>query len=647
MLNKDEEKILLAIKILPIILIIILPAAITYVFTLKSQNSFESDIKDIRKEFIQTNKEKIKKQVNYLENIFISKQKKSIFHMKKHIKEEVSEAHSIATNIYNNNRNLGDKQLKKLITDTLRNLRFGDKKGYFFIYSLEGINIMHPIKPELEGKNLIEYRDKKGVTIIKNAIPILKKEGEVFSSWWWTKPNSQKEYKKIGFNKVFKPFNWFIGTGLYVDDQKNTIKDEILNNLEDYSLLENDYFFILNKKGIILSDHHKHKKQNKEDRLTHENINDIKQLSTYGEGFIVYKTRKSGEIEKSDKISYVKYLKDFDWILGYGFHPKDIEAKIGEKEAILKNQNANLVTGIFLINVFVTFILTTLIIIFSDFVEKQFLKYKNKNKKYQEILQTVINKKTSKLIKLNKTLEQRVISEVLKNRKKDKIMFQQSKMAALGELLGMITHQWRQPLAQINSTTMSMYSNFKQGSFTLDTLKKDIIEIENTTNFLSQTITDFSTFFSPDKEKKIFSTKQAVDECLHILFPKFSYQVDIQIDVKEDVPINGYITQYQQAVLTILINALDMFEERNIKAPAINIEINSHDEQSKLSISDNAQGINKECLDKIFEAYFSTKKSKKNSGLGLYISKMIIEQNMNGIISAENTKEGAKFIIII
>ncbi|NQY93576.1 MAG: HAMP domain-containing histidine kinase, partial [Campylobacteraceae bacterium] len=158
---------------------------------------------------------------------------------------------------------------------------------------------------------------------------------------------------------------------------------------------------------------------------------------------------------------------------------------------------------------------------------------------------------------------------------------------------------------------------------------------------------DFSTFFSPNKEKNIFSTKQAVTECLHILFPKFIHKVNIEVETIEDVNICSYITQYQQAILTILINALDMFEVRNIEYPKIKIMISSHNGKSKLSICDNAQGINKDCLDKIFEAYFSTKKSKKNSGLGLYISKMIVEQNLNGVLSVENTQEGAKFTIII
>ena len=647
MLNTDEEKILLSIKLLPILLIIILPAAITFLFTSQSQNSLENDIKDIRKEFIISNKQNIKYQVESLESTFKKKQEKSIQHIKKQIKEEILKVHSIATNIYNNNKNLSEKQIKKLIINTLRGIRFSDKKGYFFIFSLDGKNIMHPIKPHLEGKNLIEYTDSKGTQFIKESIQILNKQNELFSTWWWTKPDSTEEYEKIGFHKVFKPFNWFIGTGLYLNEEKNKIKKDILSNLENFSVLTNNYFFILNKNGKLLSSPYENSNEKEFNIDSPKIIKKILKLVTYGDGYTVYKNNKDAQTDDNNKIIYVKYLDSFDWILGNGFSPKDIEAKIRKKENVLKHQNSNLITGIFLINTVVAFILIALTIVFSDFVEKQFVKYKRKNKKYQDILHTVIDKKTSKLVRLNKTLEQRVISEVSKNRKKDKIMFQQSKMAALGELLGMIAHQWRQPLAKINSTTLSMYNRYKKGSFTIDNLKEDINNIEDTTNFLSQTITDFTTFFAPDKEKVHFSTKQAVDECLHILFPKFYHKVNIEINVIEDRKIYGYITQYQQAVLTLLNNALDMFEERNIRLPIINIEISSYNGRSKLAISDNAQGISETYLEMIFEAHFSTKRSKKNSGLGLYISKMIIEQNMNGILSVENTEKGAMFTIII
>jgi len=651
MLNKDEKKILISIKVLPILIIIILSAVVTYFFTIQNKNGFKDEIKSIKENFIKTNKSRIKSQISKMSTIFENEFQEANEHMKMHLKEEVYQAHAIATNIYNTNKNLPKKRVENLIKSTLKGVRFDNGRDYFFVYTLDGVNVLHPIKPELEGKSLLEYTDSKGNQIIKNMIPILKEKKESFSRWWWSKPYTKIEYEKIGFHKVFEPYNWFIGTGLYLDDYEDDLKEDLLQRLGNTSFDENDYFFILDKNGVLLSSHNKHIEQNKklsEIDLADQNIiKKILKVASFGGGFTTYELEKGNETKKSVKISYIKKLNHFGWIMGYGFHPKDINAKIKEKENIFKKENKVIITRMFLLNVFVTIILIVLLILFSDFVKKQFIIHKNKNRRYQNELHTVIDDKTTKLIKLNKTLEQRVIEEVSKNREKDKIMFQQSKMAALGELLGMITHQWRQPLAQINSTTLGMYSDFKRGDFTLDTLKKNIEEIEDTTDFLSQTITDFSTFFSPDKEKSIFSTKQAVTECLHILFPKFIHKVNVVVDVVEDIHINSYITQYQQAVLTILINALDMFEVRNIEFPTINIEISSLQGKSKLSICDNAQGINKECLDKIFEAYFSTKKSKKNSGLGLYISKMIIEQNMNGILSVENTKDGAKFTIII
>lgn len=666
MLNKKEKGILLSIKILPILIIIILSAIVTYLFTVQNQERYEKEIKDIREDFIKTNKLNIKIQVEKMSQIIENERKDSISHLKSHVKNEVIKAHTIASNIYKNNKNLDKKILKKLIIDTLRDVRYDNGKGYLFIYTLEGINVLHPIKPEIEGKNLWNYQDKRGIKILQRMIPILQEQKESYDEWWWSKPNNHKEYKKIGYHKTFEPFNWFIGTGLYEEDYKENLRHTILHYLKNISTEKDGYLFILDKEGQIISNNytynlnseteHTHQidkisldesDNSNQNRVTDDIIKHLLNFAKKGDGFTTYQIPKLHETKESEKISYIKNIKEYDWILGYGFHPKDIERKIKTKELSLKRENKTIIVRMFFINVIVTIFLIIILILFSDFVKKQFIIYRNKNKEYQDKLHTLIDEKTLKLEKLNKTLQDKVKEEVAKNRNKDKILFQQSKMAAMGELLAMIAHQWRQPLAQINSTTMNMYTNYKKGHFSLELLKNDITEIENTTNFLSQTITDFSTFFSPEKEKIIFSTQQAVAECLHILFPKFIHRVNVEIDIKKDTNIDGYITQYQQAILTILINALDMFEERHIEFPTIKININEIEGKSKLTISDNAQGINKESLDKIFEAYYSTKKSKKNSGLGLHISKMIIEQNMNGKLNVENTLEGAKFTIII
>lgn len=691
MLTKDEKRILLSIKVLPVLIIIILSAVVTYLFTVQNQDRYEKEITTIKEEFVKTNKLKIKLQVKKMAQIIENEKKDALAHLKRHVKNEVQNAYSVAINLYKKNQHLSQEEIKKLILNALRDVRYDKGKGYVFIYTLEGVNVLHPINPELEGKDLWNYRDKKDVKIIQRIVPILKEKKESYDQWWWTKPNSKKEYKKIGYHKIFEPFGWFIGSGLYVDDYEENLKHTLLHYLKNISTQEDGYLFILNTQGKVLTNNYTDNLQNNEkinpikktdshledkelkhdhneEQITHsketakesknqtkikrtvlkdQTIQHILNFAKKGNGFTTYDVIKKDATTSTQKISYVKNIKEYDWIIGYGFHPEDVEKTIKIKEQALKKENKSIIVRMFFINVVVTIMLIVILILFSDFVKKRFVIYRNENLDYQKQLHSLIDEKTIKLEKLNKTLEDKVQEEVTKNREKDKILFQQSKMAAMGELLAMIAHQWRQPLAQINSTTLNMYSNYKKGEFSLETLKKDIVEIENTTNFLSQTITDFSTFFSPEKEKIVFSTQQAVTECLHILFPKFIHKVNVIIDIKNDVKIDGHMNQYQQAVLTILINALDMFEERHIDFPTINIVIDEQQGKSKLSISDNAQGIHKDSLDKIFEAYYSTKKSKKNSGLGLHISKMIVEQNMNGELSVENIEDGAKFTVII
>jgi len=680
MLTKDEKRILLSIKVLPVLIIIILSAVVTYLFTVQNQDRYEKEITTIKEEFVKTNKLKIKLQVKKMAQIIDNEKKDALAHLKRHVKNEVQNAYSVAINLYKKNQHLSQEKLKKLIINALRDVRYDKGKGYLFIYTLEGENILHPVNPHLEGKDLWDYTDKRGVKIIQRIVPILKKKNESYDQWWWTKPNSKKEYKKIGYHKIFKPFGWFIGSGLYVSDYEENLQHTLLHYLKNISTQEDGYLFILNTKGEVLTNNytkdlshsekntptrkhqteeHNHDKEktiknevkNKTDIertiLKNQAIKHILDFAKKGNGFTSYEVITNDGIKGTQKISYVKNIKEYNWIIGYGFHPKDVEKTIKIKEQALQKENKSIIVRMFFINVVVTIMLIVILILFSDFVKKRFVIYRNENLDYQKQLHSLIDEKTIKLEKLNKTLEHKIQEEVKKNREKDKILFQQSKMAAMGELLAMIAHQWRQPLAQINSTTLNMYSNYKKGEFSLETLKKDIVEIENTTNFLSQTITDFSTFFSPEKEKVVFSTQQAVTECLHILFPKFIHKVNVIIDIKNDVKIDGHMNQYQQAVLTILINALDMFEERHIDFPTINIVIDEEEGKSKLLISDNAQGIHKDSLDKIFEAYYSTKKSKKNSGLGLHISKMIVEQNMNGKLSVENIDDGAKFTVII
>lgn len=237
--------------------------------------------------------------------------------------------------------------------------------------------------------------------------------------------------------------------------------------------------------------------------------------------------------------------------------------------------------------------------------------------------------------------------ELEKSIKQEEMLIQQSKLASMGEMIGNIAHQWRQPLAQISAIHMNMKVTYDFDKFTKEYLKEKIKEANKLTAYMSQTISDFQDFFKPKGEKVDFSVNEACTSSFHILESAFSYHnIDVTFNVHEDAVINGYKNEYSQVFLNILSNAKDILREREIENPAIEISIKKDkNNYSLVTISDNAGGIPEEIIDRIFEPYFTTRHKTQGTGIGLYMSKNIIERNMNGFITVKNTHDGALFTI--
>ena len=398
-------------------------------------------------------------------------------------------------------------------------------------------------------------------------------------------------------------------------------KEDILKKIESMKYDKNGYIFIIDYDGNFLINVEKsfvEKNQiNLIDKTGFMITKEIIKVAKENEGYLSYFGLLGTHHNQSEKISYIKGFDSWKWAIGYGFHPSDIEPKIFKRTQELQELNDELVKKILLTNVILTSIFIMLFMFFSKNIQKRFNNYKKRIEKKEE-----------------------------KNREKDEIIFHQSKMATIGELLNIISHQWRQPLAQINAVTLDIYMNQKQGMLTDKELKKSISDIEITTQYLSSTIDDFSRFFVQEKDKVDFSIKVAIEECINILSASLKH-VNIELSIFKDAEINGYITLYQQVILTIITNSLDAFESQKIKNPKIKIEVGEKNNKSYVSICDNAKGIKNENIDKVFDIYFSTKYSNKVSGLGLYIAKQIIHKNMDGVIMLENRGEGACFSISI
>ncbi len=247
-----------------------------------------------------------------------------------------------------------------------------------------------------------------------------------------------------------------------------------------------------------------------------------------------------------------------------------------------------------------------------------------------------------------KELEKKIEEELEKNKDKDKLIFQQNKMAALGEMLGNISHQWRQPLMEINSIFLPIEAKLSMDiAIEKDELIDSINKLNDITNYMSNTIDDFRDFFATDKEKIEFKLLDQINSTINIISGVLkSDNIKLDIIIQKNPILIGYKNEYSQVLINIISNARDILVQRKIQNPYIKISIYEENNNIITTIEDNAGGIIVDPIEKIFEP-FSTYEKRNGTGLGLFMSKLIIENNMNGKLEANNTKDGAIFKIII
>lgn len=246
-----------------------------------------------------------------------------------------------------------------------------------------------------------------------------------------------------------------------------------------------------------------------------------------------------------------------------------------------------------------------------------------RNKELEENLQHLVEEKTAENIKQGEALQQ------------------QSKMAAMGEMIGAIAHQWRQPLNVLSVNIQNLEYEYEDNLIDEKFIKEFIEKNNRTISFMSNTIDDFRNFFRVDKEKSYFSVKKAIESSLSMQSAQLkSHNIDSSI-TGDDFEINGYESEFIQVILNLINNAKDALIDNEIEKPEINIILKNNE----VLIKDNAGGIKEDVLNRIFEPYFTTKEQGKGTGLGLYVSKMIIEDNMGAALKVSNIDNGAMFEI--
>ena len=751
----NEDFILKIIKYVPVILIIFVSALTTIYISSTYTYNLKIEKEKIEKEYIDFNKDLIKDNIKTVSEYIVNKHALTNEVLRTQLKDQIYVAYNMMTSIYNEFKDTKSKEEITLIIKTaLKNMEFSNKK-YYFIYDLDGIGIFHPAKPEREGINHLNEKDARGNFLIQESIKIAKSEiKEGYQTWMFDKPNEHiKEYEKLGFIKQFEPYNWFIGVGEYIEDFDNQIKQNILTYIRDIGTNDTGHIFVIDKNaGFLLT------------KTKYSNISDMDKNNLFiksyedfinsndEDKYLEYGFLDNSNNEYFKKISYLKKINVYDWVIGTGFNFDKLNLIIKEKQEILEKQYENQIMFILIIASVMTILLLVLSILISKALEKRFLKYKEdlegqilENQKQKETLlraqkvahigdwkldiktnkvfwsnevirilgmqnknkddfglellkNVIIEEDISNLVNslnacINTGSEHKVIYRIkkpdneirwidcrgeldedklsiigtvqditeskileLEKLQKEELFYQQSKMAAMGEMIGNIAHQWRQPLSVISTASTGLKLQKEMDMLSDENFYSTLVAINTSAQYLSTTIDDFRDFFNPSNNNiNVFDISQTFTKTLNLLNAQF---IDKDIEIIQKIECCK-ITSIENELIQVLINILN-----NARDALLTIEnqrrlifINSYIKENMLyiEIKDNAGGIKEEIIDRIFEPYFTTKHQSQGTGIGLYMSKEIVEKHLDGVLLVSNEKYnyenidyfGAKFTIEI
>lgn len=343
----SNDRLLKNIKLIPVLLSAVFTMVIIGILILNNRVELDRNISEFRTEFNEQQKQQIKNRVDIVYQQVSFERERMENLLKSDIQEKVYQAHNIAQTIYNDNRDKSDAEVHRLIVSALKSIRFNDGRGYFFIYDVQGNCVMLPGHAEQEGTNQWNMVDSKGDYIVRKFASIVENRQEGFNKWSFYKPhNNTEELRKIGFVKLFEPFNWIIGSGEYLADFEARTKSSLLHWISTMRFDETGYMFVIDDQGIILA-HQSYDliSQNYSDVQNKAGIQSFVNEATGNDGYITYPSayQPSG-VKSPEKISYVRWYPDWKWAIGTGVYKSDIEAYLLKKEqAVVKQHQGELI----------------------------------------------------------------------------------------------------------------------------------------------------------------------------------------------------------------------------------------------------------------------------------------------------------------
>ena len=662
------------IVIIPIIFILITIIGMYSISTTLLYSHFDKDLKNYTDQEIEIQKQYIKNQIDSLHNYIEYKKTETPIRLKERLKDRVYMAYNLVEDIYRAKKGkISDKELQTEIIETIRKIRFGEN-GYFFIAEMKSdteiIAKMIPATPAKENMNAFLTKDVDGKFYVQEFAKVSKTQKEGYVTYKWYKLTIKDQFEKVSFVKIFEPYNWFIGYGEYIDDIEKNIKEEAKKRLDLFRYSPNGYVWTHTTNHILLQQPYRTKSIGADDSLLEDKKGTkiiqefVKKALENEEGsFVEYYWNKPNDTELVKKIGYVRHIKDWDWVIGTGVYLEDIGITVDKLKEKEEREINEVIIETLIMSGTILFIVSIISFLIFKKINKDFLDYENSLKSKQNELEELnfsleekVEEKTKELKELNEQLEIKIQEGIEEINEKNKTLEQQSKMVALGEMIGNIAHQWRQPLSSISVAASGM--KIKKELNILE--DEDIISLSDgivkNTQYLSQVIDDFRNYIKGEKNLVKFDINESIIQALNIFDSSIhNHRLKIVKNLEENIFVNSYLNELVQALVNILNNAKDALKEKQKDENNRIIEITTFIKENKacISIKDSAGGIDDDIVNKVFEPYFTTKDKSQGTGLGLYMSYQIITNSMSGKIYVENSKFtyndntyiGANFII--
>jgi len=584
----NEKNIPILIILTPIFSILILVSILVFSLVQNQRNYFQKEGMEFEKKYILKQKQILSKEVNRIIDYISYQRNLTIENSKKSIEIQMN---AFLKNIKNNL--IKPNSYREYV------LQNSNSNTDFIIFDIAN-------KKQFKDKDVFFH-----FKTIEDFKRVLKKKNKQFLI---------EDETTIYFFKYLKKRNLFVVLKKDIFYLLDDLRYNIARWVDYIRFGKNNYFWIYTNTNILIS-HGKEKGKigkdntNKKDFKGNYYVQKLVHLAIKNKHGAFYELYLPKKDTYKKKLAFVKIYKQWNWIIGSAIYLDEMHEVIAKEKKILEkkiNSYIQMAIAIALLAIIFASILSFLI---SQQINNIFKEYQEKMKK-----------------------------EV---KDKDRAMFHQSRHARLGEMLSMLSHQWRQPLSQLSGILMEIETKVLFKKYDDKFLLNSSSDATNIIEYMSNTIEDFKNFFKLEKQKEEFMISNACENAIRLVKDSFFHQeVTLNYKIYKDKKVKGYPREYSQVILNLLLNARDALILNEIKNPHINLIVNSYNNQSLVTVNDNAKGIKEETLEKIFEPYYSTK-GKQGTGLGLYMSKVIIEENMNGSLTATNNKNGAVFRVLV